>query len=51
MTIAEAAAEIGITPETAKSYSKLIYAKIGARGKPDLVRIIMGSILALSPDV
>ena len=46
--IAEAGAEIGLTVETARSYSKAIYAKTGARGQPDLVRIILGSILALA---
>lgn len=50
-SIAEAAGEIGITVETARSYSKSIYAKTGAKGQPDLVRIVMGSILALAPEV
>ncbi len=49
-TIAEAAEELNLTLETARSYSKAIYAKTGARGLPDLVRIIMGSILALAPE-
>jgi DNA-binding CsgD family transcriptional regulator len=49
-TIAEASREMGITVESARTYSKSIFAKTGARGQPDLVRIIMGSILALSPD-
>jgi DNA-binding CsgD family transcriptional regulator len=49
-TIAEAAGEIGLTVDTARTYSKSIFAKTGARGQPDLVRIIMGSILALSPE-
>ncbi len=49
-SIAEAAGEIGITTQTARSYSKIVYAKTGARGQPDLVRIIMGSILALAPE-
>lgn len=48
--IAEAGAEIGLTVETARSYSKAIYAKTGARGQPDLVRIILGSILALAAE-
>ena len=48
--IAEAGEEIGLTVETARSYSKAIYAKTGARGQPDLVRIILGSILALASD-
>jgi DNA-binding CsgD family transcriptional regulator len=49
-SIAEAAVEIGLTVESARTYSKAIFAKTGAKGQPDLVRIIMGSILALAPD-
>jgi DNA-binding CsgD family transcriptional regulator len=49
-SIAEAAEEIGLTVESARTYSKSIFAKTGAKGQPDLVRIIMGSILALAPD-
>jgi DNA-binding CsgD family transcriptional regulator len=47
MTIAEAAAELGLTIETARTYSKKIYAKTGARGQPDLVRFIHRSVLAI----
>jgi DNA-binding CsgD family transcriptional regulator len=50
MTIAEAASAFGLTVETARSYSKDIYAKTGARGLPDLVRIVMRSVLAIAPD-
>ena len=49
-TIAEASAAIGLAVETGRSYSKAVYAKTGARGLPDLVRIVMGSVLALDPD-
>lgn len=49
-SIAEAADELGLTLETARSYSKSIYAKTGSRGLPDLVRIIMGSVIALAPE-
>ncbi|CAN7346677.1 hypothetical protein LJR225_002041 [Phenylobacterium sp. LjRoot225] len=45
MTIAEAAAEFGLTLETARNYSKKIYSKTGARGQPDLVRFVMRSVL------
>lgn len=48
MTIAEAAAEHGLTLETARNYSKRIYAKTGARGQADLVRHILTSVLALA---
>lgn len=48
MTIAEAAQEHGLTQETARYYSKKIYAKTGARGQADLVRHILTSVLALA---
>lgn len=50
MTIAEAASSFNLTLESARTYSKLIYAKTGARGLPDLVRIVMRSVLAIAPD-
>jgi len=46
--IIEAAAMVGITEETARSYSKKIYAKTGARGQPELVRIVLTSVLAIA---
>ncbi len=46
--IAEAAQTLGITVETARLYSKRIYAKTGTRGQADLVRLILASIVALS---
>jgi DNA-binding CsgD family transcriptional regulator len=48
MTITEAADELGLTVETARNYSKKIYAKTGARGQPDLIRFIMRSVLAIA---
>jgi len=48
LTIAEAAGELGLTVETARNYSKKIYAKTGARGQADLIRFILTSVLALS---
>jgi DNA-binding CsgD family transcriptional regulator len=50
MTIAEAAVEFELTVESARTYSKIIYAKTGARGLPDLVRIVMRSVLAIAPE-
>ncbi len=47
-TIAEAAVDLGLTLETARNYSKRIYAKTGARGQPDLIRFILASTLALA---
>ena len=48
MSIAEAAGELGITIETARTYSKKIYAKTGARGQADLVRFVHRSVLAIA---
>lgn len=47
-SIAEAAETLGLTIETARNYSKKIYAKTGAKGHADLVRIVLTSVLALS---
>jgi DNA-binding CsgD family transcriptional regulator len=46
-TLPEAAARLGITLETARFYSKQIYAKTGLRGQPDLMRRIWSSLLTL----
>ncbi len=48
LSIVEAASDLGITIETARNYSKRIYAKTGARGQADLIRIILTSVLALA---
>lgn len=48
MSIAEAAQDLGLTLETARNYSKRIYAKTGARGQAELVRNILTSVLALA---
>jgi DNA-binding CsgD family transcriptional regulator len=42
--IVGAGAGLGLTVETARNYSKRIYAKTGARGQADLVRIIMAGV-------
>lgn len=47
-SITEAAEALGLTVETARNYSKKIYAKTGARGHAELVRIILTSVLAIS---
>ncbi|MFZ1738985.1 helix-turn-helix transcriptional regulator [Sphingorhabdus sp.] len=47
-SISEAAQALGLTIETARNYSKKIYAKTGARGHAELVRIILTSVLAIS---
>lgn len=48
LSIAEAAEQHGLTIETARYYSKKIYAKTGARGQVDLVRNILTGVLALA---
>ncbi|WP_095011717.1 helix-turn-helix transcriptional regulator [Tsuneonella mangrovi] len=48
LSIKEAAAEHHLTVETARNYSKKIYAKTGARGQADLVRHILTGVLALA---
>ena len=48
LSLIEAAALLGISPETARTYSKLIYSKTGTRGQGDLVRLILTSIAALA---
>ena len=48
MTIAEAATKFGLKTESARKYTKSIYSKTGARGLPDLVRIVMRSGLAFA---
>jgi DNA-binding CsgD family transcriptional regulator len=48
MSIAEAAEELGLTVESARTYSKRIYAKTSARGQADLVRFIHRSVLAIA---
>lgn len=48
MNLAEAAAHLRLTQETARTYSKKIYAKMGARGQADLVRFIHRSVLRIA---
>lgn len=48
MSIAEAAAELDLTVESARTYSKKIYAKMGARGRADLVLFIQRSVLQIA---
>jgi DNA-binding CsgD family transcriptional regulator len=48
LSIAEAAQELDLTLETTRTYSKKIYAKAGARGQVDLVRIIHRSLLRIA---
>ena len=47
-TILEAGHRLRLTPETARNYSKRIYAKTGARGQADLVRLLLGGLAPLA---
>jgi len=47
-SIAQAAEMQSISVETARSYSKSVYAKMGARGQADVVRFILTSVIALA---
>lgn len=47
-SLAQAAEELGFTLETARNYSKKVYAKTATRGQADLVRLILASVVALA---
>lgn len=47
-TIIEAGADLQLTPETARNYSKRIYAKTGASGQADLVRLVLSGLAPLA---
>jgi DNA-binding CsgD family transcriptional regulator len=48
MSISDAAVDLGLTVETARTYTKKIYAKMGARGQADVVRFLHRSILGIA---
>lgn len=48
VSIAEAAEKHGLTLESARNYSKKVYAKTGAKGQVDLMRRILTSVVALT---
>jgi DNA-binding CsgD family transcriptional regulator len=48
-SLAEAAARLGLTIETARYYSKQIFSKTGLRGQTDLIRYLWAGVLMLSP--
>jgi DNA-binding CsgD family transcriptional regulator len=48
MTIAEAANALGLSVESARTYSKGVYLKTGARGQADLVRLVHRSVLTIA---
>ncbi|WP_066775553.1 helix-turn-helix transcriptional regulator [Sphingomonas sp. CCH5-D11] len=47
-SLSEAAAQLGLTLETARNYSKRLFAKTRTRGQVDLVRLIANSVAALA---
>jgi DNA-binding CsgD family transcriptional regulator len=47
-SIAEAADAMGLTLETARNYSKRLYAKLGLRGQAELVRLVYESSAVLA---
>jgi DNA-binding CsgD family transcriptional regulator len=47
-SLQEAASALDLTIETARHYSKRLYAKTGARGLPDLVRLVLTSAAPLA---
>jgi len=47
-SLAQAGARLHLTEETARNYSKRIYAKTGARGQADLVRIVLTGLAPLA---
>lgn len=47
-SIVAAGARLHLTPETARNYSKRIYAKTGASGQADLVRIVLSGLAPLA---
>jgi DNA-binding CsgD family transcriptional regulator len=48
LTISQAAQELGLTLETARTYTKSIYGKLGASGQADLIRLILRSVLVIA---
>lgn len=47
-SIAEAAERMGLTLETARNYSKRLYAKLGVRGQAELVRLVSDSVAVMA---
>lgn len=48
LSIAEAAQKMGLTLETARNYSKRLYAKLGVRGQAELVRLVSDSVAVMA---
>lgn len=48
LSIAEAAERMGLTLETARNYSKRLYANLGVRGQAELVRLVSDSVAVMA---
>ena len=48
VSLTDAAAELHLTLETARNYSKRVFAKTGTRGQGDLIRSILSSVAVLA---
>jgi DNA-binding CsgD family transcriptional regulator len=48
VALIEAGRALQLTPETTRNYSKRIYAKTGASGQADLVRLVLTSLAPLA---
>lgn len=48
MSLTDAATELHLTPETARNYSKRIFAKTGTRGQGDLIRSVLSTVAVLA---
>lgn len=48
LSISEAAERMGLTLETARNYSKRLYAKLGVRGQAELVRLVCDSVAVMA---
>ena len=47
-TILAAGQRLGLTPETARNYSKRLYAKTGTSGQAQLVRLVLTGLAPLA---
>jgi DNA-binding CsgD family transcriptional regulator len=47
-SLTEAAANLGLTIETVRNYSKRLYARTGTRGQSDLVRLVLTGLAVLA---
>lgn len=48
-SLSQAAEALGLTLETARNYSKKIFARTGLHGQPDLIRALLSSVLTATP--